>query len=189
MEEVKLFGSGKYRWTENTDYIDRPYPAKMTGRKEELDWIRRQLEYVTFAQRYKLRYDLKRGDIVELDWGLNVNAEFSNRHYGVVLVDSCVYNPLVTVCPLKTNKTGAHPQSDVDLGYIECLQSTHRTLAVINQIRSVDKLRIYTKNCIGEADVGLRENEEGGKAIHRLENEKVELILQAYMNYLLIALN
>jgi len=182
MNNPNLYGNGRYRWTDNNDFEDHPMPGKMIGRKEQLDWIKRQLEYSTFAERYKLRYDLRKGDILEFDWGINVNAEFSNRHYGVVLSDSCEFNPLVIVCPLKTNKNGGHPRSDIDLGIIESLKTTHRTLAVINQIRAVDKLRIYTKCAIGNNNM-LNESDERNE-VYRLEDKKVEMIIQAYINLL-----
>ncbi|HNX15776.1 MAG TPA: type II toxin-antitoxin system PemK/MazF family toxin [Bacilli bacterium] len=183
MSGPNYYGSGKYRWIDNTDYDDRSLPSKMIGRKEQLDWIKRQLEYSMFAEKYKLRYDLKKGDILEFDWGINVNAEFSNRHFGVVLADSGEYNPLVIVCPLKSNKNGGHPRSDVDLGIIQCLKTGHSTLAVINQIRAIDKLRIYTKLAIGN-DGEFNEYDTHANEVYRLEERKVELITQAYINLL-----
>ena len=185
MSDQNYYGSGKYRWTDNVDFDDRAVPGKMVGRKEQLDWIKRQLEYSTFSEKYKLRYDLKRGEILEFDWGINVNAEFSNRHYGVVLADSGEYNPLVIVCPLKSNKNGGHPRSDVDLGIIPCLKTTHSTLAVINQIRSVDKLRIYTKCAIGY-ESEFKEKDDNIIHSYRLDDRKVDLITQAYINLLTI---
>lgn len=183
MDNPNLYGTGRYRWTDNNDFDDRSIPGRMVGRKEQLEWIRRQLEYSTFAEHYKLRYNLKKGDILEFDWGININAEFSNRHYGVVLVDSCEYNPLVTVCPLKTNKNGAHPRSDVDLGILPCLKTAHRTLAIINQIKTVDKLRIFTRNAIGNTDNNENQVQEIEEE-YRLEETKVDLIVQAYVNML-----
>lgn len=145
--------------------------------KDHLEWIKRQLDYATFANEYKMRLEVKKGEIYEIDWGMNVNAEFSNRHFGVVLKDSNEYNPLVLMCPLKTNKYGAHPASDIDLGYVKQLYSENKTLAIVNQIRSVDKMRIYSKNAIGDCDVSEDE-------IPILEDEKVNLILTAYFNYI-----
>lgn len=154
--------------------------------RDQLDWIKRQLEYSSFSEKFCLRYDLKKGEIYEFDWGLNVNAEFSNRHYGVVLVDSDIYNPLVTVCPLKTNHGGAHPKSDVDLGFIEDLKSSKPTLAVVNQIRTIDKLRIYTKRAIGMADLASYNESDDEKKyiIYRLEDDKLKMIVEAYHHYL-----
>ena len=97
------------------------------------------------------------------------------RHYGLVLKDSSIYDPLVLVCPLKTNKRGAHPASDIDLGYVEGLKSDHQTLAVINQTRTLDKLRIFSKQAICE------DNDE--TTILKLSKEKTEIVLKAFYNY------
>lgn len=145
--------------------------------KAQLEWIKRQLEYSEFSNEYKTRISVKKGEIYEIDWGVNVNAEFSNRHYGVVLRDSNEYDPLVLVCPLKTNRFGGHPASDIDLGYVEDLQSDHKTLAVVNQIRSVDKMRIFSTTMIGDGDVFSEE-------IPKLSDKKVEIILTAYYNFM-----
>ena len=160
------------------------------GSREQLEWIKRQLEYASFAERYKLRYDLKKGEIYEIDWGLNVNAEFSSRHYGVVLSDSGPFNPLVTICPLKTKHKDAHPRSDIDLGIIGELDSDKSTLAVINQIRTIDKLRIFTKRAIGKfGEVKTTMNEENNycdDSIPRLESEKVDKIVNAYITMMIL---
>ena len=186
---MKLIGAlfmEKFR-TEITDSRnpDSKIAIKQDGMREQLDWIRRQLEYATFSEKYALRYDLKRGEIYEFDWGINVNAEFSNRHYGVVLADSDIHNPLVTVCPLKSKHNGAHPKSDIDLGFVKCLNTENSTLAVINQIRTIDKLRIYTRQAIGRKDGQLSDSfSERYITIMRLEKEKVDLIINAYKSYL-----
>lgn len=159
---------------------------KQSGMREQLDWIKRQLEYVSFSEQYYLRYDLKKGEIYEFDWGINVNAEFSNRHYGVVLVDSDIFNPLVTVCPLKTNHGSCNKKSDVDLGNVECLRTSRHTIAVINQIRTIDKLRLYMKRAIGLADSNpiIEKTESEKRTINRLEDDKLNMIINAYKDYL-----
>lgn len=179
--------------TERNDYgyMSSKSSIRQDGMRDQLDWIKRQLEYFAFAEKYNLRYDLRQGEIYEFDWGINVNAEFSNRHYGVVLADSDIFNPLVTVCPLKTNHGGAHPKSDVDLGFIEELNSTKPTLAVVNQVRTLDKLRMYTKRAIGLCDGSSRQeaNTENTIIVKRLENDKLNMIKQAYIKYLSGELN
>jgi len=118
--------------------------------KLQLEWTKRQLEYALFQGKYNPKFDLKAGEIYEFDFGVNVNCELSNRHYGVVLADSHASNPIVMVCPLKTNKYGPHPYSDINLGFIDGIVTEHETLAVINQIRSLDKMRIYVNPIINE---------------------------------------
>ena len=167
-----------------SDYSSK-LAIRQTGMRDQLDWIKRQLEYSSFSEKYMLRYDLKRGEIYEFDWGINVNAEFSNRHYGVVLADSDIFNPLVTVCPLKSNHNGPHPKSDIDLGIVKDLSTTNTTIAVINQIRTIDKLRIYMKRAIGRKIDQLKEDIfEEENIIMRLENGKLEMIIEAYKSYL-----
>ncbi len=170
----------KYRWVLKDSTEEKNLRGE--GRREELEWIRRQLEYVTFSEKYKLNYDLKRGEIYELDWGLNVNAEFSNRHYGVVIVDSDETNPLVTVVPLKSNKFGAHPKSDINLGIIDQLNSERPTLAVVNQIRTIDKLRIYTRHAIGHNEISFTDSNIFDY-IPKLSSEQMEILMRAVGSY------
>ena len=174
--------------TEKNDYlgINSKVQIRQEGMRTQLEWIKRQLEYASFSEKYLLRYDLKRGEIYEFDWGLNVNAEFSNRHFGVVLADSDIFNPLVTVCPLKSKHGECNPKSDIDLGIIKELGTYNSTVAVINQVRTIDKLRIYLRRIIG-IQSGSRiadENNEEEYTILRLENDKLNMILEAYSNYL-----
>ena len=117
-----------------------------------IGWLLRQNEYAKCAEKYRLSYELKAGEIYEVDFGINVNAEFSYRHYALVLVNSSEANPLVLVCPLKSNTRGAHPASDINLGIIDCLDTEHESLAVINQIRTIDKFRIFKRPGIGKKE-------------------------------------
>ena len=156
------------------------------GMRDQLEWIKRQLEYASFSEKFELRFDLKQGEIYEIDWGININAEFSNRHFGVVLVDSDATNPLVTVCPLKTNHGSIHPTNDVDLGFIRAINNAKSTVAVINQIRTIDKLRIYTKRSISRpSERRLYDSEDNENIeIMRLENDKFLKLMSAYFSYL-----
>lgn len=114
------------------------------------EWIHREQEYFSFSKKFETSYDLKKGEIYEFDWGMNVNAEFSGRHYGVVLRDSPANNPLVLVCPLKTNhKVKINFNSDYYVGHINGLPRQVESVAVMNQVRTMDKMRIYTRLAIG----------------------------------------
>lgn len=188
MQETQKRGKGNLLFIEKAPVQYPPFSSYSVeqGKREQLEWIKRQLEYASFSERFQLRYDLKRGEIYEFDWGINVNSEFSNRHFGVVLSDSNEFNPLVIVCPLKTNHTGAHPESDIDLGYISDLSDEKKTIAVVNQIRCLDKLRIYTRGIIKRTSSGtnLAEENDVNMTIPRLNKDKVNMIVRAYFKML-----
>ena len=177
-------------WRNEENYKNSGFERKK-GQFDVIGWLIRQNEYAKFAERSKLNIRLKAGEIYEVDFGINVNAEFSYRHYALVLADSLENNPLVLVCPLKSNNKGAHPASDINLGIIDCLDSDHESLAVINQIRTIDKLRIFRKPIIrkqyrlsdsrfrSESDYCQDENSS-----YRLEQNKLNLVQSAIKNYL-----
>ena len=160
-----------------------------------IGWLLRQNEYAKCAEKYRLSYELKAGEIYEVDFGINVNAEFSYRHYALVLVNSSEANPLVMVCPLKSNTRGAHPASDINLGIIDCLDTEHESLAVINQIRTIDKFRIFKRPGIGKKEEfqnklndSIKDNSENmiDDTIipNRLEPKLLRQVLDGVLNYI-----
>lgn len=158
------------------------------GQFDVIGWLIRQNEYARYAERNRVSMSLYAGEIYEVDFGINVNAEFSYRHYALILADSHESNPLVLVCPLKSNNKGAHPSSDINLGFIDALDSDHESLAVINQIRTIDKLRIFKKPIINRTN-GFRNNDYEGyyglsQKTYRLERDKFKLVQSAVKNYL-----
>ncbi len=165
--------NGRYRLKESDEQgsaLTRQATVQMRSLKAQLEWVKRQIEYLQFAETHISQFDLHKGEVYEFDWGVNVNSEFSNRHYGVVLVDSLKNNPLVLVCPLKTNRYGANPHSDINLGYIDDIVSDQETLAVINQIRALDKLRLYVRPIIHETIP----NNEGKIILSKEQLKKIE---------------
>ena len=169
------------------EYAEKKKSFMSKGEKDMMDikrqeWIERQYRYYDFADTNALAYDLKKGEIYEIDWGMNINAEFSGRHYGVVLCDSGKENPLVLVCPLKSNhKQKLNPHSDLYIGEIPGLPKASETVAVLNQIKAIDKMRIYTTLAIGTKRVNYRLEEKDTleERIFRLENEKVQRIVSS----------
>ena len=161
---------------ERESYVRRQQTIQMKSLKAQLEWVKRQIEYLQFAEGHESQFELFRGEVYEFDWGVNVHSEFSNRHYGVVLADSGKNNPLVLVCPLKTNRYGANPKSDVNLGIIPSIVTECETLAVINQIRSLDKLRLYVRPIIHDT------YPENGKV--RLTEAQFAMVQEGIAKYL-----
>ncbi len=161
------------------------------GQFDVIGWLIRQNEYAKYAERNKLLMTVRAGEIYEVDFGINVNAEFSYRHYALVLADSYDSNPLVLVCPLKSNTKGPHPASDINLGYIDALDSDHESLAVINQIRTIDKLRIFKRPVINKGinsrngfGYDYMDEYESKRETYRLEDYKFTKVQTAVNNYI-----
>ena len=47
--------------TERNTYLNKDYRTqiKQEGMRAQLEWIKRQLEYASFSEKYSLRYSLK----------------------------------------------------------------------------------------------------------------------------------
>ena len=154
------------------------------GQFDIIGWLIRQNEYAKYSERNRTSFSVEAGEIYEVDFGINVNAEFSYRHYALVLADSNEQNPLVLVCPLKSNNKGAHPASDLNLGIINALDSNHESLAVINQIRTIDKLRIYRRPIIRKTNAPNEKITLENEEIYRLERNKFQKVLWKTMDYI-----
>ena len=185
------------RWSQEDSASEKRISSfeRKRGHFDIIGWLLRQNDYMKYAEKNKLAVKLKAGEIYEVDFGINVNAEFSYRHYALVLADSLENNPLVLVCPLKSNFRGAHPASDINLGLIENLDSDHESLAVINQIRTIDKLRIFRKPVINrqtpkkmflnDSEYGLDEYSYGRPyEPYRLEPKKFQKVISAALTFI-----
>ncbi len=164
-----------------SNYRPRTFPTKysvMSNLKAQLEWVKRQLEYITISESYRSYFRLNRGEVFEFDWGVNVNAEFSYRHYGVVIRDSSENNPLVMVCPLKSSRIGEGFPGDVNLGVIPELVTERESIAVINQIRSLDKLRLNINPIINDTMTA--------RAILKLSNEQIQMLMDGIQRMFVI---
>ena len=185
----------KYSWIINEEYVSKGSMSnKVLGIKEELDWMRRQSEYAMFGSKYRLRYNLKKGEIYQVDWGINVNSEYSAISYGVVVADSSPYNPLVLMCPLKSKKAifGITSRNSVELGIVPELRKAFPFVALVNQIRPIDKLRILrqgkTMDELNQASPELNDpscDEPLFEDVPNLPEEKINMIIKVYVNMIL----
>ncbi len=153
--------SNKFKQTRRRSLSDNRSPYGTTA-EERLDIYIAQLEIVNFYFSYlrqlinyakaertrKLAYDLKPGEIYEVDFGIGVGSELRGRHYAVVMCYSHPSNQIVEVIPLKTKHKQPNPTSDVLIGNIPGLEGGVSTIAVFNQKCGIDKMRIYRKSLI-----------------------------------------
>lgn len=83
-------------------------------------WIKDYVKFLEFEESFDPTKNIsyKRGNVVKLNFGFNVGAEYGGLHYGIVLDNNNAHNsPVVTVIPLTSIKAGKkiHTNS-VDLG-------------------------------------------------------------------------
>ena len=98
---------------------------------------------IFFYRNFETRIPLRHGDVLLATFNSEFGNELCGSHYCVVLLDSSAINQVVTVIPLKSNKgRQLNPASDIFIGDIVGLDNGKEAIAVVNQIRTVDKRRI-----------------------------------------------
>lgn len=154
------------------------YVAELETANRYFQDLRQLLTYVKSNMTRQLMYDLLPGEVYEVDFGIGVGSELRGRHYAVVVRPSLETNQIVEVVPLKTmHKANSNPTSDVEIGPIPGLMGNVKTIAVFNQKRGIDKLRIYRRGLI------RKDKEKREFADHRpvavLTKEQMDKILNA----------
>ena len=127
---------------------------KQKSKKQHLieEWLRKYTTYLKredeFDPERLKRY--KAGDLITVEFGYNVGAEYGGRHYAIVIEDSALKAKMITVIPLTSLPIKANVnRHDVDLGILPQIKKIDKTanqhaksVALINQIRSISKQRI-----------------------------------------------
>ena len=83
-------------------------------------WIKDYVRMINFEEKFEPTKNIsyKRGNIVKVDFGFNIGAEYGGLHYGIVLDNNNAHNsPVVTVIPLTSIKSEKEPHfNSVELG-------------------------------------------------------------------------
>ncbi len=78
-------------------------------------WIKDYVQMISFEDKFdpKRNISYKRGNIVKVDFGFNIGAEYGGLHYGIVLDKNNAHrSPVVTVIPLTSVKDSKVPHSN-----------------------------------------------------------------------------
>ena len=101
-------------------------------------------ELIYFYKNFETRIAIKRGDVFVARFVFECGNELHGDHFVAALLDSSPLNPVVTVVPLKSAKgRPLNPASDILLGNIEGIENGKESVAIINQIRTIDKRRLF----------------------------------------------
>lgn len=113
------------------------------------DWLNKWSKYIIKENKFKPAYlpYYKRGDIVYVDFGFNVGAEYGGIHYAVIMeINNNKNNGNVLVVPLtsldKNKNIDDIPKTDVYIGNNVIEWTSSATIAKPNQIRAISKMRI-----------------------------------------------
>jgi uncharacterized protein YifN (PemK superfamily) len=138
------------------DTLDR-----MANQKQRAELINSLNDYFRYVNQEKkfLSQDTRVyrvGDIIDVDFGRNVGAEFRGRHFALVIVKSNHKSKKVNVVPLSSYTSKKDIRSDnVDLGVIPELNAhrnnkiVKRTRAIVDQMGAVSKIKIYPQKICG----------------------------------------
>ena len=178
----------------NLNVIKRRVPLKHDYLKGE-DARKHVVEInqlIYFYRFFETRLAIKKGDVFLARFGYECGNELNGIHYVVALLDSSPINQVVTVVPLKSAKGKAlNPASDVMVGKIEKLGNAKDAIAIINQIRTIDKRRLFDaqaiarlSNYFGAEMLGeYSEITLQSKKIYRLTEEQFHKIHKAAEEY------
>ena len=149
-------------------------------------------QLIYFYRFFETRLAIKKGDVFLARFGFECGNELSGNHYVVALLDSNPISQVVTVVPLKSAKGRAlNPASDIMIGEIEKLGNSKEAIAVINQIRTIDKRRLFDAQVIAHLSKYMSDEMIGEyseltvqiKRIYRLTNEQFKKIHKAAEEY------
>ena len=106
--------------------------------------------FIYFYRFFETRIAISKGDVFVARFEDGLGNELVGNHYVVALLDSDPICQVVTVVPLKSNKgRELNPASDIEIGQIPGLNNGKESIAVINQIRTIDKRRLFEADTMG----------------------------------------
>lgn len=149
-------------------------------------------QLIYFYRYFETRLEIKRGDVFLARFAFECGNELNGDHYVAALLDSSAISQVVTVIPLKSHKgKPLNPASDISLGKIQGIGNEKETIAVINQIRTIDKRRLFDAEIIAHLeryfnDEMLAENAVitcQYKKLYRLSDSQFQKMHKAVMEY------
>lgn len=105
---------------------------------------------IYFYRNFETRIEIKRGEVFVVGFEFECGNELNGSHFVVALLDSSPLSQLVTIVPLHSVKMDKelNPASEVYIGEIPGVTNTKRAVAIINQVRTIDKRRMFDKAAI-----------------------------------------
>ena len=147
---------------------------------------------IYFYRYFETRLEIKRGDVFLARFAFECGNELNGDHFVAALLDSSPLSQVVTIIPLKSAKgRPLNPASDILLGKIEGIENGKETIAVINQIRTIDKRRLFDAEIIAHLERYFNDEMLGEyavvtcqyKKLYRLSETQYKKMHKAAMEY------
>ena len=163
------------------------------NRNEYVSAINRTIFYYKY---FTTKIDIKRCDVFKIRFDQGFGSELRGYHFVVAMQSSREINQTVTIIPLSSVKESKqyNAKSTINIGVIEGIPGNKTTVALINQIRTIDKIRLIGDKALDLFVENHREKIERingefyiqNKEIYRLSEEQYQKILHAINNYLFV---
>ncbi|MBO6262399.1 MAG: type II toxin-antitoxin system PemK/MazF family toxin [Bacilli bacterium] len=125
----------------NADLILGEEDAEKIKKALSVDDVDERLYF--FHKYFDVRCDVRAGDVYLTQFQNSIGTELSGDHFAVAIINSTKKNRNVMIIPLTSAKEGKHknPRNSVFLGTIPGINNGKESIALINQVQSVDKKR------------------------------------------------
>ncbi len=158
---IVIDGKGGYQMVIGTEYKDKIDIACNNYKKirdskhrkfKKLDaWLEKESEIFKAEanNKQKLFKRYKRGQIIKIDFGINIGSELSHTHFGIVInKDDTVKNDNITVVPISSKKGYKRLPLNKILLNMYSINSKYNLncYALITQITTISKTRILENN-------------------------------------------
>ncbi len=153
-------------------------------------WLSAWIYYIATEKQFdsKKLMTYKRGDIVHVNFGFNVHNELGGTHYAVVVEnDNSASNGTVMVVPLKSAdseqeaRKEIYERTDVYLGTGIVIMGKGKdkyTIAKVNQMRAIDKMRILKPRNSKKDTVYPLDSEVRKEMLDKIDRKISELYLK-----------
>ena len=174
--------------------VKRKDPSKMNllSNDDLKDYAAKALVNSFFHKYFQTKVAITHGEVFVVNMDFECGNELSGRHFVVAMNDSKEQDPMVTVIPLKSYKGVLNPRSDVLLGKVEGTTTGSESIALINQIKSIDKCRLFEHTTIMQMkrilnSAQLAEDSEieiNSKTVYRLSEQQFRKLQKAMNEFL-----
>ena len=163
------------------------------NRNEYVSGINRSIFYYN---NFMTKIDIQRCEVFKVRFDQGFGSELKGYHFVVAMQSSRETNQTVTIVPLTSLKEVKHynEKSTIYVGEIPEMPNGKEAIALINQIRTIDKIRLIGNKALDAFVEKVCDNVSQfngqyyvqNKEVYRLSKEQYDKILHAVNNYLFV---